>query len=309
MKRFTPVVTICAALSLCLLIALAGCTPRQAPQQDRPQQITAVVSILPQQFFVQRIGGDHVDVEVLVGPGASPATYEPTPTKMAALEEADVYFRINMPFEDSLMKQIRGSFPDLRVVDVSRDIKLRPIDRFETVGAETDEAADHAGQRMDPHVWLDPTLAAKQARTMADVLGELAPRKADTFEENLQKLLTDLDRITHQVANMIVPIKGSEILVFHPAYGYFAEYFGLHQVAIEVEGKSPSPRQLAEILQHARENDIQALFVQPQFSSTAPEAIAAEIGAEVISLDPLAPNYLENLVTMAEKIVAVKKTW
>ncbi len=308
MKRSTLTLSIYVALSICLLISLWGCTPREALQQDRPQKITAVVSILPQQFFVQRIGGDHVDVEVLVGPGASPATYEPTPTQMAALEEADVYFRINMPFEDSLMRQIRRSFPDLRVVDVSRDIKLRPIDRFETVGADTDEAADHAGQRMDPHVWLDPTLAATQARTIAEVLCELAPEKTDTFEDNLEKLLTDLDQVTHQIANMIVPIKGREILVFHPAYGYFAEYFGLHQVAIEVEGKSPSPRQLAEILQHARDNDIQALFVQPQFSSTAPEAIAAEIGAEVISLDPLAPNYLENLVTMAGKIVAASKT-
>jgi zinc transport system substrate-binding protein len=265
--------------------------------------VDVVVSILPQEFFVERIGGEHVNTTVLVAPGASPATYEPSPRQMAALENADVYFRIGMPFEHALLQRIQGAFPELTIVDAARDISLKPIDRFTTVGAD-DEQAD--GSRMDPHAWLDPDLAAKQAETIAQTLAEIAPDHAETFDRNLQQLKADLQQVDAEVVEILKPLEGEEILVFHPAYGYFADAYGLRQVAIEVEGKSPSTRQLSDILAHARENNIRAIFVQPQFSSTAAEAIADQIGGEIVELDPLAHDYPDNLRTMARTIAEVK---
>lgn len=280
-----------------LTVILAGC-PRDAtePPDERtaaPAAVSVCVSIPPQAFLVERIGRERVSVEVLVGPGQSPATYEPTPAQMATLDRADVYFRIGVPFEDTLMGRISASMPRLNVVDLREGIELQPID---------DHGGDHAHGRMDPHTWLDPTLVAVQARTIHDELVRLDSRATGAYGANLEALLSDLESLDREIAETLEPVEGRTMFVFHPAFGYFTRAYGLRQVAIEIEGKEPAPRELQRIIEMAEQENVRAIFVQPEFSDRSARAIAEAIDAEIIRIDPLARDYLTNLREMARTI-------
>jgi zinc transport system substrate-binding protein len=296
-----------AAVGLAAVALLAtGCpTPQSSEEQaDGPSvapasALSVCVSIPPQAFLVERIGGEHVSVEVLVGPGQSPATYEPTPAQMAGLDGADVFFRIGVPFEDALMDRISASMPDLDVVDLREGIELQAVDGAHGHG---DEHAHGSHGRMDPHTWMDPDLVTTQARTIERKLAALAPDSGDEFEANLDDLVADLQALDGEVAEMLEPVEGRRMFVFHPAYGYFARAYGLEQVPVEIEGREPGPRELQSFMELARREDFGAIFVQPQFSDSAARAIAAEVGVDVVRLDPLARDYLANLREIAREV-------
>jgi zinc transport system substrate-binding protein len=154
----------------------------------------------------------------------------------------------------------------------------------------------------DPHIWLDPLLAKIQARTIADELSRLDPDGSDLYAQNLASLLDDLDSLDAEIREALGPARGSTMLVFHPSWGYFADRYGLRQLAIEVEGKSPGARQLHEIIETARAQGVRVIFVQPQFSTAGAEAIAREIGAVVTYADPLPRDYIAELRRVAHTV-------
>lgn len=239
---------------------------------------------------MDRIGGTHVEIQVLVGPGQSPATYEPTPKQMTEMARADVYFRIGLPFESRLLDKIQSIFTDLRIVDTRQGIRLYEGEH------------SHQGEATDPHIWLDPKLVITQATTICDELCRLDSINAQEYRKNLQSFKDDLNRADDRVAEILTPFRGRKLYVFHPSYGYFARAYGLIQTAFEFEGKEPTPRQLADLIEQARRDGVTAVFVQPQFSSKGAQAVARAIDARVVEMDPLARDYLSNLVTMAENI-------
>lgn len=254
------------------------------------------VSIGPQAFFVEQIGGDMVSVEVMVPSGQSPATYEPTPQQLARLAGADVFFTTGVPFEKRLIEKIGAGFKNLRIVKTQAGIALKPIERHDHDGGH------ERGELLDPHVWLDPALARIQAGDIRRSLAEIDPSHADIFERNYQDLAGRLDSVDTVVRNILAPVRGRSIYVFHPSYGYFGDAYGLKQVAIETGGKEPSARQLADLVARAERDGVDVIFVQPQFSRRQAESIGRAIGARVETLDPLAANYLDNLVAMANTI-------
>ena len=277
----------------------AGAPGNAVTRQAVPAATAAVsvcVSIPPQAYVVKQIGGERVSVEVLVEPGQSPATYDPTPAQMAALDDADVYFRIGVPFEDALMARISASMPDLHVVDLRQGIELLPISGH----GEQAGGSEHAS--MDPHTWLDPRLVATQAETIRSQLARLDPDGAATYSMNLEALGAELAHLDMQVAELLAPVKGRRMFVLHPAFGYFAAAYGLEQVAIEVEGRGPGPRELQQIIELARSQGLRTIFVQREFSDASAQAVAAETDAEVVRLDPLARDYITNLRSMARAI-------
>lgn len=287
------------AVTIAWVCALLGGCPRGAsPPQETPTEspvaVRAFVSIEPQAYFVERIGGERVRVSVLVGPGQSPATYEPTPAQMAELARADVYFRIGVPFEEGLLERLRVSMPNLNIVDTREGVPLRDM--------KSHRASDHGHGRKDPHIWLAPRLAIAQARTIRDELKRLDPEGADLYDANLRAFAREAMALHAEIAEILRPVRGKEMFVFHPSYGYFADAFGLRQVAVEIEGKEPSPRELEAIIARARAARVRAIFVQPQFATASAEAIAREIGARVVPLDPLARDWPNNLRAMAHAI-------
>lgn len=279
---------------VCSAISVTPC--RVVANDVQPiRTLSITVSILPQAYFAARIGGDRVRVDTLVQPGYSPATYAPTPRQMAGLATSDVFFRIGVPFENSLVPKLARSMPELTIVDQRRDIVLLPMD-------EVHQDHDDEHGALDPHTWLDPMLALRQSAIIRDTLVEIDPPGRDYYEANFAGLAKDLRQLDRQLRETLAPYQGMTIYTFHPAYGYFCRAYGLIQKAINPEGKDPGARSLARLIEQAQKDQVQALFVQPQFSDKAARTIARAIKAEIVELDPLAEDYLENMRSMAEQL-------
>jgi len=258
-----------------------------------------IVSILPQAYFVERVGGEYVQVEVLVSPAQSPATYEPTPKQLAALSTADLYVCIGVPFERSLQDHIHSSFPELPILESSL-AGSSAADRAHL----TQDSHEHPAGTTDPHIWLDPQYVERHAAALCTELSRLDQDHAPEFHTNLESFQRDLAALDNRIAVLLAPFAGRRFFVFHPAYSSFARRYGLEQVAIEIDGKEPSARQLARVLDQARHSGITCIFVQPQFRSPSVRTTAREIGAELVQLDPLAPDYMTNLEQMARTIAS-----
>jgi zinc transport system substrate-binding protein len=300
--RARDVTSVCGAVAgLALLATATACGPRDAPDQGGgsgrapTSPVSAVVSIPPQAYFVDRLAAERAAVTILVGPGDSPATFAPTAQQLAALTGAQVYFRIGVPMEQALVPRLARNYPRLRIVDTRGDTSAAPT----TGPAGEPPHGDHDHGGYDPHVWLSARLAAGQAALIAETLADLDPDGADRYRHNLAAITTELARLDAEIGEILAPVHGGTVYVFHPAFGYLCADYGLNQVAIEAGGLSPSPRHLATVLTTARAAGARAIFVQPQSSTAAARTVAAELGIDVVTLDPLARDYPDNLLRIA----------
>jgi zinc transport system substrate-binding protein len=277
-------------LGLLPLAALAAsCSP--AGRSTTSGQVRVFVSIPPQAYLVEQLGGSRVHVDVLVSPGQSPHTFEPTPGQMAALAEAQLYCRVGLPFEDRLLKRLGASLPHLKVIDTTKGVTMIASD-----GHDADEPAGAP----DPHTWLDPQRAKIQAGNVAAALIETDPSHRADYERNRAELDRTLDQLDARIAASLRPFRGQTFFVYHDAFGYFADAYGLRQVAIEIGGKEPGPKELSALIARARREKVRIIFVQPQFSRRSAEAIARAIGGAVVSIDDLARDYPAMLQGIAD---------
>lgn len=282
-----------------LLISLYG--PQEAPA--RPLKV--FVSILPQKYFVEKIGGDLVEVAVMVEPGASPHIYEPKPKQMVALAKTHVYFAIGVPFETTWLKKIAGTNPNMLVVRTEANIKKIPMKGHDHEGREL---VGHHHMVKDPHVWLSPPLVKIQARNILQALLKVDPANRSSYEENYNSFFEELVMLDAEIrAAFKSKDKKVEFMVFHPAWGYFAQAYGLEQVPIEIEGKQPKPAELQYLIQYARERGIKVIFAQPQFSWQAAQAIANSIDGQIVFVDPLAADWCNNLRQVAARFKSALK--
>ncbi|MFH1035661.1 MAG: zinc ABC transporter substrate-binding protein [Pseudomonadota bacterium] len=285
---------LCLLLLICLLLA----APAQAASQAAPPALQVATGIPPLGYLLERLAGGQAAVQVLVGAGQNPHTYEPSPRQRAALAQAKAYFKLGLPFEQTLLGKLAGGQAGLRIVDLTQGMELAPAPEEDHHPGE----ADHDEGEMDPHVWLSPRLAQQMARTMAQALTDLDPAGAAGYDQRLQGLLADLQQVDQRLALALAPYRGASFLVYHPAFGYLGRDYGLKQVAVETGGKEPGARHLAEIIQKARAQDIRVVFVQPQFPQKSAQQVAREIGGVVVSMDDLAPDYLANLERLAREL-------
>jgi zinc transport system substrate-binding protein len=279
--------------ALPLILALPGTARAAQPAAGR---IETFVSILPQKYFVERIGGKHIAVSVMVGPGQSPATYEPTPTQLSRLATARIYFGIGVEFEQVWLKRIAAGNPGMRVIDMRRGIATREIERSEGTRAPVAQRG-----RADPHVWTSPPLVKIMAANIRDTLSQLDPAHRDAYRANCGSFAADLDRLDQDIRVLLKNVSTRNFMVFHPAWGYFADTYGLRQIPIEAGGKEPGARTLAHVIEVGRRERVKVIFVQAQFSRRAAETIAQAIGARVVAVDPLAEDYMNNLRQTARR--------
>lgn len=251
------------------------------------------VSVLPLQTFVEKVGGPHVTVQTMVQPGYSPATYDPTPKQIAALAQARIYFAVGVPFENSWLGRIRSANPEMEVVDTRSGIPPRPA----ALGHDDDDGHHHAS--MDPHTWTSPILAKQMARNIRDTLIRYDPVHRHDYARNFETFAAELDELDAEVRAMLEDMPARRFMVFHPAWGYFADAYGLHEIAIEHEGKEPGARTLTALIEQARRENVKVIFVQPQFGQQAARQVAHEIGGRVAVIDPLAADYADNLRRVA----------
>lgn len=267
-----------------------------APSVTASEPISAFVSILPQKTFVEKIGGERVRVSVLVEPGGNPHTYEPKPRQMAALSTAKIFFAIGVTFEEAWLEKIAALNKDVRIVHTEEGIERRRMDDHR----HEEKGAGHGHASGDPHVWLSPPLVMLQARNILQALTEVDPAGRDRYEENFKAFIEEIVDLDAALRAIFAQGGGSRtFMVFHPSWGYFAEAYGLKQVAVETDGKELKPQELRDLVELARKRDIAVIFVQPQFSKKGAEVIAREIGAQVAVADPLAEDWAQNLRSVA----------
>lgn len=263
------------------------------PDKCWAEPIPIFVSILPQKYFVERIGGDRVNVEVMVKPGESPATFNPNPKKMSRLSQAKLYFSIGVPFETVWIDRIQSIHPDLQFVPLHDKVHSH---------SEDEHNDHHAHGSRDPHIWTSPAKVKVMAHKIKNTLAHIQPEHEKYFEENLQAFTNDLNALDKDIRTILARSDNHRFMVFHPAWSYFAEDYGLEQVSIEEGGKEPGARSLQHIIEKGKRLKIKVIFVQKQFSLSIAETIAKMIGATVREMDPLAEDYLENMRRTATAI-------
>jgi zinc transport system substrate-binding protein len=261
-----------------------------------------MVSIAPQKYFVERIGNGYVNVTVMVPPGAEPHTFEPKPEQLKALSQADAYLRIRIDFEDAWMDKIRATNPKMLIVDTTQGIQRLPM-----AAGQQEEGAGHAeeGENLDPHIWLSPALVKIQAQTIYNALVQLDAPHQTIYQTNLEQFLADINTLDKDIRQSLKGVKSRKFIVFHPGWGYFARDYGLEMIPIEVGGQEPSAAELANLVTQAKQENIRVVFAEPQFSQQAAETIAKEIGGEVLLIDPLSPDWLDNLRQVSDTFTRV----
>jgi zinc transport system substrate-binding protein len=285
-------------------------TGSDAAEQREP--LTVLVGFYPYQFVAERVGGDDVEVTNLTAPGAEPHDLELSPQQVASLSTADLvlYSAGFQPAVDEAVEQQAAdrSFDVLSAVEV-REYEEHSLESDEHAdeddghghGEEPDEHADedgdaahgeeghadHSGE--DPHVWLDPTRLATIADAVAEQLAELAPDRADAFEERAGELTSELESLDAELQEGLSSCARTEMVTSHDAFGYLADRYGLEQVAISglSPEDEPSPRRLAEVARFAQEREVTTIFFEELVSPRVAESLAREVGAEAQVLSPL----------------------
>ena len=285
-----------------LLLWLSACGASLVVAGQGAEPLRVFVSVLPQKTFVEKVGGDRVQVEAMVQPGDSPHTYDPTPRQVAALSLADLYVAIGGTFEDAWMGRIRGVNPKMQVLDTGEGITLRRSEDHEDADGRNAGHHEHEHEHgaSDPHLWTSPPLVKQMTLRIRDALSGLDPANAALYAANAAAFAEELDALDREIRARLAGVAGSRFMVYHPAWGYFADTYGLVQIPIEHEGKEPGPRALAALIDQARRDGVRVIFVQPQFSRKAAAQVAAAIGGRVEVMDNLAPDYLANLRRVAD---------
>jgi zinc transport system substrate-binding protein len=269
--------------------------------------LTVFVTVVPQETFVSRIGGEHVRVNALVRAGQDPHAYEPTARQIAALAEADLYVRVGVGFEDAWMSRLLVANPRMRVLDAQDGIELRRKAAGHDHG-DPDHGHDHGHDHgdVDPHVWTSPARVKIMGARIRDALADLAPEYAADFAANYDRFAADLDALDTEIRARLAGVENRRFMVYHPAWGYFAEDYDLDQVAIEREGKEPGARALTAMIEQARREGIRVIFVQPQLNPSSAEQVARSIGGQVAVIDPLSGDYFENLRRVADLVAGAR---
>ncbi|MDR1212142.1 MAG: zinc ABC transporter substrate-binding protein [Spirochaetaceae bacterium] len=272
------------------------------------------LSIVPQEWFAARIAGDFASFLVLAGPGQNPHSYEPAPRDMALLARAECWILSGTEFEISLVPRVASQNPSLKIIDGTKGMRFRMLEEHhdddEEAGGEAVPAGSPSGHAavpgqagMDRHTWLGREQAIVLAGHILAALEDIDSEHSAVFRENYRSLVADINRVFDELKTELAPLRGRKVFVYHPAFGYFLDEFGIIQEAVETGGKEPTPRVLRELIAEVRAEKAAAVFVQAQFPVQSARTVAEAAGARVVALDPLAPLWLDNIRVMGNALL------
>jgi zinc transport system substrate-binding protein len=236
----------------------------------------------------------------MIPQGADPHTYEPKPKDMADIERAKLYFAVGgIEMEKIWLDRFRKRFPNMKIVNTSEGIAMKG-------GHVHDhETRDHHGDHgVDPHVWLSPPLVMLQSRTIYQALVEADPQGKAIYDEGFSKWMAKLVNLDIELTSILSPFKGRTFLVYHPAWGYFAEAYGLKQLAVEREGKAPGPKDFKTLQELVAQQGIKILFDSSEVPQVAAKNAARELRLDVDVLNPLVYDWENNIRAVAKKLVS-----
>jgi zinc transport system substrate-binding protein len=313
------IISLLVVLIVCLSIFISGCadsgnsgnnesTGQEAEMSGAEEPITVAVSVVPQAEFVEKVGGDKVKTVVIVPSGADPHTYEPSPKEVQEISKAKmlVTVGVGMPFEEGWIDTFESMDSGTLIVNCSKGIELKELEGHNHEGEEegehdeeleTEHENESAEEReeLDPHIWTSPANAKIMVEDIYEGLVELDPENESYYAQNRDAYLEELDALDARIREKLNGSEGSNFMVYHPSWGYFASEYGLNMISVEIEGKEPSAQDLAKLVDLAKEKNVKVIFVQAQFSTRSAEVLAQEIGGEVVAVDPLAKNYVANM--------------
>jgi zinc transport system substrate-binding protein len=277
---------VCCLLFAVILLASWG--------QAAAAKIPVVATIMPLGDFCRHLGGEQVEVQVLVPPGASPHIFEPPPSVIVRAAQARVFVYTGAGLEPWAEKLLGSRGPgNLEVVEAVRGIPLlRDVEEDhhdEAAPAKHDGPDHHRHAAGNPHVWLDPVLAQGICRQIAAALVKVDPEHRAAYEARLQGYLQELEALHQEIARRVGTWRLHDFVCFHPAYTYFARRYGLREVGvIELSpGREPTPRHLQKIVAAIKNHGIKVVFAEPQLNPRVAEVVAREAGVKVLLLDPM----------------------
>lgn len=294
---------------------------------------TITVTIGPQSYFVKQIAQDTLEVNVMVPPNAEPHSYEPKPQQMKALEKSDIYFTIGLSEEDKWIEKFKKTYPNLNVVPTDKGIEKIAMAKHSHHDHDKHEHHDHANHdhddhdhddhdkhdhdhdkhdhdhdkheahedhghhhpKLDPHIWVDPISAKVIAKNITNELVKKYPKNSDLYKANLKKFEEKCDKLDIFIKDTLKDVKSREFIVYHPSWGYYAKQYNLKQIPVEVEGKEPKIKDLAELIDEAKEHHVKVIFVQPNFSQKSAKLVAEATNSKVVSINHLSADWENEL--------------
>jgi zinc transport system substrate-binding protein len=274
--------------------SLASCRRKQT--ESKKMQLT--VSIIPQKYLASFISGDKFDVQAMLPTGSNHETYEPAPRDMEKISSSKLYLALGaLDFELTWLDRFKASNPAMQIINTSQGIEMLSGHIH-----DNEKVPDQKHQGIDPHTWLSPACMKIQAANICKALVSIDTANVAFYKENLTKFNKLADSVDHKIREKLAGSGGKSVLIFHPALAYFARDYNLLQISIEQEGKEPSPANLSELIKTAKEKGIKTVFISIEFDTRNAEAIAREIGGKVVVFDPMAENWPNNMIHLAELI-------
>lgn len=253
-------------------------------------KIGVAVTIGPEVEWVNAVGGDKVSVTLMVPEGSDPHTYEPLPSQLAQVSNAKMYVEIGTPleFETNYMDKIKSTNPDMLIVNASRGIQLIP------------NSAENESTTMDPHVWTDPKNAMIMVNNIYNGLVQVDPKDKEYFQKNRDQYIQQLQELDKNTTKLLKGKQNTDILVYHPAFGYYAKDYNLTQVGAMLNDEEPSPQRIAMMVDIAKQNNITVLFNEPQYDPKFMQSIASQVGGQVLTVNDLDEHYIQNMMNVAK---------
>ena len=277
--------------SFALISGLTGC---QQTSENKEKDIITV-SILPYQYFVEKIAGNLFTCEVMIPPGASPASYEPTPRQVMNLSNSKLYLLSGyLAYEQNWVKNFKTNLPNLEFYNTSQGLNL--------IKNEIKNHDDHDHGPIEPHVWTSPQNVKIISQNIADALIKIKPENKSIFLKNLEQFHKEIDSIDFTINQLLMAKTNRSFIIYHPALTYFAHDYKLTQIPIEQEGKEPSVKHIRAVADFAIENKIKVILIQKQFNKEEAKTLEQEIGGKIVEIDPLAFDWENEMIFIAKQL-------
>lgn len=281
-----------------ILVTLVSCQPRKTVS-EKP---SVTVSIAPFSFFANALAGDHFKVNILVPPGANHHAYDPAPRQMQELENSRALFVDgHLGFEMTWIPRFRANYPELKIIDLSRDIGLITEDDAE--GSHDAGSSVHHHEGVEPHYWMSPKAAKVLATNMARGLQMADSKCSQLVSSNLDRLLKRIDSLDRVFETRLAGLRQNKFIIFHPALTYLARDYGLKQIAMELGGKDPTASHFKNLVDEAKNNKINTIFVQREYDRENAETLSREIGATIVIIDPMSPDWMAEMGSLLDKLL------
>lgn len=271
--------------------------------QPKSEKQMITVSIMPQKYFADKIVGKQMDVMCMVPAGSNPEAYDPSPNQLIQLNKSKAYIAIgNLGFELAWLGKLKQNHPELRIFNSSDSIYLiSEIENEEGIHSEKAELNhEHVGP--DPHIWSSPKTTRRMVLNIYNAIVAIDSTHQKLYYTNLQKALAEIDTLDASITTKLSKVKNRSFLIYHPALTYLARDYRLNQFSVEFNGKEPTPQHIKTLINVARREKINVIFVQKEFDVKNASILSKETGSKIVVINPLSYEWAKGLTEIVDAL-------